>query len=183
MRNLSVTITIVALLAWFSSVQSADVSPDWTLTSVQGQNVQLSEEVQQQPVVLLFWATYCEYCKALMPHLQSMRLEYGDSLKILAISFREKGDPVAFIQNTGYEFTVLPEGDAVATMYEVTGTPGLIIVDGEQQVSFDLRDLPTYRPWESGKKLSHRQRAAYLAPFWAAEIRKAIDSILRESDS
>jgi len=180
MKKPSVTITIVALLAWFSPAQSADVSPDWTLTSVQGQSVQLSEEVRQQPVILLFWATYCEYCKALMPHLQSIRLEHGDSLKILAISSREKkGDPVAFIQNTGYDFTALPEGDAVAAMYEVTGTPGLIIVDGEQQVVFDLRDLPTYRPWEPGKKPSHRKRAAYLAPFWAAEIRKAVDSLLR----
>ncbi|MCP5091039.1 MAG: redoxin domain-containing protein, partial [Gammaproteobacteria bacterium] len=28
----------------------------------------------QQPVILLFWATWCPYCKALMPHLQSIRL-------------------------------------------------------------------------------------------------------------
>src|SRR3546814_9228256 len=31
-----------------------------------------------RPTVVLFWATWCPYCKALMPHLQSMLDEYGN---------------------------------------------------------------------------------------------------------
>ena len=83
-------------------------SPDWTLTTADGVALTLSETVAEQPVVLLFWATWCPYCKALMPHLQSIRLEHGDDVKILALHFNDdKGDPVAFIRDKGYDFTLL----------------------------------------------------------------------------
>jgi len=51
------------------------IAPDWTLTSESGETVTLSEVAAEQPVILLFWATWCPYCKSLMPHIQSVRLE------------------------------------------------------------------------------------------------------------
>jgi hypothetical protein len=113
-----------------------------------------------------------------MPHLQSIRLEHGDNVKILAINFREDDDPVAFIKDAGYDFTVLPDGDAVAATYGVHGTPGVIIVDDQRQIRFDLRKLPMQDPpHDATESTSHRKKAAYRAPYWAAEIRKSIDAI------
>ena len=169
-----------ALTLFFSlstSVQSAEIAPDWALVSSEGQTVRLSDEVKQQTTVLFFWATWCPYCKALMPHLQSMRLEYGEDIKILAINFREDGDPVAFIENAGYDFTVLPGGDEVAAAYGIKGTPGLIIVDSLQRIRFDLRSLPRQEPSPGEDSTSHKRKAGYRAPYWAAEIRKGIDSV------
>jgi len=66
--------------------------------------VRLSEEVRRQPFILFFWATWCPYCKALMPHLQSLRFEYGDRVKILAINLIDAdGDPVEYVRNAGYD--------------------------------------------------------------------------------
>ena len=132
-------------------------------------------------MILFFWATWCPYCKALMPHLQSIRLEYGDKVKILAINIRDKNDPVAFVEKAGYDFTVLPHGDEVAELYEIYGTPGIIIVDREQRMRFDLRALPQLDIPSNGEKMSNSKKAAYKAPYWAAEIRKALDSVLDES--
>ena len=117
-----------------------------------------------------------------MPHLQSMQLEYGDAIKILAINFREDGDPVGFIKDKSYDFKLLPNGDDVAALYNVYGTPGIIIVDGDQQIAFDLRELPPYNAPNEGKKTSHSKSAAYLAPYWAAAIRMKIDSVLEASE-
>ena len=172
--------TATALVLFFSlspSVQSAETSPDWELVSSEGQTVRLNEEVKQQTTVLFFWATWCPYCKALMPHLQSMQLEYGEDIRILAINFREDDDPVAFIENAGYDFTVLPNGDEVAAAYGIKGTPGLIIVDSGQRIRFDLRALPKQNPLTGDGSKSHRKKAGYRAPYWAAEIRKGIDSV------
>lgn len=165
-------------LLFANSAQGADLAPDWTLTSSEGEITRLSTEVQEQPVILFFWATWCPYCKALMPHLQSIQLEYGDAIKILAINFREDGDPVGFIEEKGYDFTVLPDGDEVAAAYNVYGTPGIIIVDGDQKIAFDLRYLPPRDPPNTGDKISHSKRAAYRAPYWAAAIRINIDTVL-----
>jgi thiol-disulfide isomerase/thioredoxin len=169
------------LLLTATSAFGAELAPDWRLASGDGGSVRLSQEIKKQPVILFFWATWCPYCKALMPHLQSIRLEHGNEVKILAINIRDKNDPVAFVKNAGYDFTVLPHGDEVAELYEIYGTPGIIIVDDEQRMRFDLRTLPQLSIPSDGEKLSNSKKAAYKAPYWAAEIRKALDSVLDES--
>ena len=153
------------------------LAPDWTLSTPDGQAITLADEAEQQTTVLLFWATWCPYCKALMPHLQSIRLEYGDSVKILAINIFEDADPVAFMANAGYDFTLLPEGDAIAERYGIFGTPGVFVIDANRAIRFDLRTLPVISPPDNGKKAGHSRKAAFFAPYWAAEIRKSIDQI------
>lgn len=175
---------LAMLLALTSSptvaAETNPTSPDWTLATPEGEPVRLSEAVQDKPVVLLFWASWCPYCKALMPHLQSIRLEYGDEVDILAISFRDEGDPVGYARDAGYDFTLLPDGGAVAERYEVWGTPGLIVVDRDMKIRFDLRELPRKEPPAVTESKSHGRKAAYRAPYWAAEIRKALDTVLGE---
>jgi len=154
------------------------VAPNWSLNTADDRVVGLNDVVQQQTTVLLFWATWCPYCKALMPHLQSMRLEYGDNVKILAINIFEDGDPVRFIQEAGYDFTLLLDGDKVADDYGVTGTPSVFVLDHKRNVRFDLRILPRLEPPDTGEPASNSRKAAYRAPFWAAEIRKSIDAVI-----
>ena len=153
------------------------IAPDWTLSTPNGQAINLAAEAEEQTTVLFFWATWCPYCKALMPHLQSIRIEYGDSVKILAINIAENADPVAFMNNAGYDFTLLLDGDAVAENYGIFGTPGLFVIDANRRIDFDIRSLPSLSPPDNGKKKSHSRKAAYLAPYWAAEVRKSIDRI------
>jgi len=184
MRNILSALLLTLVLAACNSKPAPEyaVAADWTLTTAGGQALTLSNAAAERPVILFFWATWCPYCKALMPHLQSMRLEYGDAIEILAVSIFEDGDPVKFIETAGYDFTLLPEGDAVAEMYEVTGTPGVFVVDRARAIRFDMRDLPSIDPPDTGKKPSHGRKAAFRAPYWAAEVRKAIDSVLRDPE-
>lgn len=163
------------------SAEEARIAPDWTLQSESGEMVILSEVAAQQPVIVLFWATWCPYCKALMPHIQSIRLEYGDEIRVLAVHFRDdKGDPVAFIENAGYDFTLLPDGDEVAKLNEIWGTPGLMIIDRDRTIRYDLYTLPRPVLSAAGESLTHRKKAAYLAPYWAAELRKSLDLVLSQ---
>ena len=159
----------------------ARIAPDWTLRSASGESVTLTEVAARQPVIVLFWATWCPYCKALMPHIQSIRFEYGDQIEILAVHFRDdKGDPVAFIEAAGYEFTLLPDGDEVARLNGVWGTPGLLIIDRERTIRYDLYRLPKIGLSAAGESPTHATRAAFLAPYWAAELRKSLDVVLAE---
>jgi len=112
-----------------------------------------------------------------MPHLQSIRLEYGQEVEILAVSIMEDGDPTAFLTDNGYDFVLLLNGDEVAATYGIRGTPGLMVLDRDRRVHFDLRELPPFA-MPSGGSLGHRKKAAYQAPYWAAEVRKSIDALL-----
>jgi hypothetical protein len=117
-----------------------------------------------------------------MPHVQSIRLEYGDEIRVLAIHFRDdKGDPVAYIESAGYDFTLLPNGDAVAKLNKVWGTPGLMIIDRDRIIRYDLYTLAQLDLSATGKSPTHSKKAAYLAPYWAAELRKSLDLVLKRA--
>ncbi len=180
MRNSIIVFLLVISFSNLAAAADSLVAPDWTLAAADGQAVNLNDEAQKQTTILFFWATWCPYCKALMPHLQSVVLEYGDKVKVLAINIMEDGDPVEFIESAGYDFTLLPNGDSVADTYGVTGTPGVFVIDHNRVIRFDLRRLPAIAPPSTDKSASHRKRAAYRAPYWASEIRRSIDAVLED---
>ena len=39
--------------------------------------------VLQGPTIVLFWASWCPFCKALMPHLQSIIDEYNYEVRVV----------------------------------------------------------------------------------------------------
>lgn len=181
MLRQSLLILVLALtLSANVLAKPGDTGPDWTLSTPDGVDVHLDDVVSEQATVLFFWATWCPYCEALMPHLQSMRLEYGADVRILAISIFEDGDPVAVIEGAGYDFTLLLDGDIEAGDYGITGTPGVIILDKDRVIRFDLRSLPRLKLSGSGDATGIRRKAAFRAPYWAAEIRKSLDAVIAD---
>lgn len=182
MRSRLVVFIIGWLIAAAATAAEQRVAPDWTLTTPDGEPVTLSDISARRPVILLFWATWCPYCKALMPHLQSIDLEYGDEIEILAIHFRDdKGDPVGFVRDAGYDFTLLTDGNHVAKLNGIWSTPGVLVVDRYRNIRFDLYAVPRRELPNSNEEPDHRSKAAYRAPYWAAEIRKSLDAVLGET--
>ena len=101
---------------------------DWTLKNLAGETIQLSE-FEDQPVLLVYWATWCPYCKKLLPGIQRLHEKYADQgLKIIAVNIREDGDPAAYWKKHGYTFEVALEGDATRLYYGVNGTPTLVFI-------------------------------------------------------
>jgi thiol-disulfide isomerase/thioredoxin len=180
MRHLLLVFMLVVAAVRSVPAQDAVLAPDWTLSTAAGREINLGQEAKQQTTILLFWATWCPYCKALMPQLQSVQQEYGTSVKILAIDVMDDGDPVGFIKNSGYDFTLLLRGDAVFEQYGLTGTPGVFIVDNNRRIRFDLRQVPRIDLPKTEQAATNGGKAAYLAHYWAAEIRKSLDQLLGE---
>ena len=155
----------------------ATIAEDFSLTGPAGEAVRLSRSVQRSPQLVLFWATWCPYCRALMPHLQSIVIEHEGRIGVLAVNIREDGDPAAYLEENGFDFTLLLEGDEVGEQYGVKGTPSLYLVDSDMRILFDLNQVPRFALESDGKKMSRRRVAQQLAPYWAAELRKAIATL------
>ena len=170
---------LVGLMAFSSThADGLRVAPDWQLPTVDGDVFSLSEAARKQPVVVLFWATWCPYCKALMPELQRIQDDYDGDIRVVAVHFRDdNGDAVAFMRRNGYDFKLLTNGEPVAKLNQVWGTPGVLIVDENLNLHFDLYDLPKL---EFGKDLSHSEKSRKLAPYWAAAIRETIEDIVAD---
>lgn len=152
-------------------------APAFTATDAAGQEIQFPADLEQ-PTVLLFWATWCPYCKGLMPHLQSLLDEYGsEGIRVIAVSTFEEDDatPAAYLAKQGYQFQVVETGEAIADRYGVKAVPGLFLVNqGEVRWHLGLARQAEQRT--QGVK-GHGRRAARRAPFWAAELRKALDGL------
>lgn len=101
---------------------------DWSLQSVGGKDITLSD-YQGKPVILVFWATWCPYCKKLLPGMQALHEKYNEKgLVILAVNIREDWKPDVYWDNHEYSFDAVLEGDDIAEQYGIKGTPGVVFI-------------------------------------------------------
>ncbi|MBS3744141.1 MAG: TlpA family protein disulfide reductase [Wenzhouxiangellaceae bacterium] len=178
-RNLAVLLLLLATASAYS--QNFPPAEPFELATAEGTALELPAD-QNGIGIYLFWASWCPYCRALMPHLQSLEDEFGDKITIYALNFRDQQDPEVYIAEHGFDFTLLPKADSVAERWGVQGTPGLFIIDRQGRVRFNLYDVLTNNP-PGFEELGHTQRAQRRAPFWAARIRQALDEVISGSAS
>jgi len=76
---------------------------------------------------------------------------------------------------------MLHNADPVIPLYDVRATPGLFLVDVKGDIRFNLYDFMVTGAGVTAA-MSHSQKAARLAPYWAAAIHQKIDQILDETN-
>ncbi len=107
---------------------------DWTLNNLAGEAVQLSS-FQGRPTLLVFWATWCPYCKKLLPGIARLNSKYEPlGLKVLAVNIKEDWKPEVYWRNHEYQFDTVLAGDEVANIYGISGTPGVVFIAPSGQV-------------------------------------------------
>ena len=151
-----------------AALAEGDPAPAFKLADPAGNIVSFPEAANNRPSIVLFWATWCPYCKALMPLLEDVRQEFSDAgVEVFALNAWEDGDPVERIRDGGFRFRLLLDADSVADAYMVRGSPGLFVVDREGKIVFRRRP--------SGDKT-----AAEIATVWADQTRSAVAAALAE---
>lgn len=93
------------------------------------QKIRLQEVVSQQPVLLVFWATWCPSCQQEMPILNRWKTKYPN-LKILAINVEQEDEEISnFEQKKAIHFPVLLDRDGeVSRRYEIETLPSIILL-------------------------------------------------------
>lgn len=131
------TIWLLALFLFAVPSLAQERAIAWEGIGADGQTLHFDPDHLKRPAVLLFWATWCPYCKALMPHVQKVYDEAGKAnLDVYAIDIKDDGDPVAELRERGQTFTLVRDGDLIADQYGVKGTPSLLLVDARGNVIY-----------------------------------------------
>jgi peroxiredoxin len=106
-------------------------APDFELERLSGEPLSLAD-LQGQPVVINFWATWCIPCEIEMPLLQD-RFEKNHDLRVLAVNFAEPAaDVQAFVDQHGLTFDVLLDPRAIVqSAYRVRGYPTTYFIDSQ----------------------------------------------------
>jgi len=111
-------------------------APDFTLASLDGKNVSLSD-FRGQAVLLNFWATWCGPCKVEMPWFVELQKEYGpQGLQIVGVAMDDASqeDIEKFAKEMGVNYTILLGKESVGQLYggvDVLPTTFFIDRDGK----------------------------------------------------
>jgi len=76
-----------------NSTPQSDEAPNFTLTTMTGANITLSE-LEGTPVVLNFWATWCGPCRGELPYLEAAAQDSEGEIKVIAINVGESASTV-----------------------------------------------------------------------------------------
>ncbi|MCL5978674.1 MAG: TlpA family protein disulfide reductase [Nitrospirae bacterium] len=130
-------ITIFILLVLYSITSTPafgaqGAATDFTLPDINGKKVSLSE-FKGKVVILNFWATWCGPCRAEMPSLNKLYIEFKDKgLAVIAVSVDTSENPVkSFIKKHNLSFPVLMDKNKEVSFdeYGVLGLPTTFIID------------------------------------------------------
>ncbi len=144
--GLAVTAPLVAILASGFGTDPRGVSnalegreaPVFQMTVLDGSGAKVDlASLRGHPVVLNFWATWCQPCKIEHPHLIEAARNYGGrGVAFYGVLFSD--DPVnaeRFLAREGHAFPVLYDpAQRVAIDYGVTGVPETFIIDGNGRI-------------------------------------------------
>jgi peroxiredoxin len=116
-------------------------APDFTLRDLDGRNVNLSDHLNKDVILLDFWATWCVPCGAEMPHLEQLyQSNKAKGFTILGIAM-DGPETVAqvgpFARRYGINFPVLlDEETRVVNVYNPKRTaPLTVLIDRKGQIA------------------------------------------------
>jgi len=159
----------LALTTAVEAVEQGDAAPPWRATDFAGHAVEFPAVAAGKPAIVVFWATWCPYCRAFMPYLKNIQSDYAaHGVQVVAINAKEdgRGDPKGYVQGLGFAPIAIADGDAIAKAYGIQYIPGLLIVDGKGMVAYR-------RPWTD---LPAGQTVAEL---WDGQVRAALDELVK----
>lgn len=166
----AIAIPALLLASAAHAVDEGDSAPPWKGVDFGGSDVEFPAVLDGRPAVVVFWATWCGYCKAFFPYLEEIQAEYGtERINVLLINAMEDGevDPGAYVAALDFPLVAVRNGDAIAAAYGVEYIPEIMVVDAEGSVAYrrDFTELPAGRA---------------VASLWSSQVRSALGRLLHE---
>lgn len=115
-------------------------APDFEFTDINGKKGKLSD-YRGREVVIVFWATWCTFCRYEIPDLIELRKEQSDSeLAILAISYESKDIVKDFVGNSDINYTVIAADAYImpAPYKYVPAFPSAIFISKEGKIKVSV---------------------------------------------
>lgn len=126
--------TRVAVPAAQTNNKVGMVAPDWTLKDADGVTHRLVE-YRGRVVVMDFWATWCHPCILAMPHVQKLHEKFKEKgVAVFGVNCWESGDPIKFMRDKSYTYTLLLQADPIAPAYQVSGIPTFVVIGPDGRI-------------------------------------------------
>lgn len=126
---------VMGLMFGVMVVVSAAPAPDFTLTTLTGEEISLSAE-KGKVVFIDFWASWCPPCRAAIPAVAELRETYDkDEVAVFGINVEQNVDKVRrFVKKKGAHYPVALADQKTIYAYQVQGIPAFYIVDQKGEI-------------------------------------------------
>jgi peroxiredoxin len=134
-------LAITCLIIWSISVESASTpvpAPNFTLKSLAGKNIKLSE-LTGNVVLVNFWASWCGPCRQEMPLLNALHNKYQPlGFTVLGVNVEEQVENAkAFLADRPVDFPILLDSNnRISKLYDVIAMPSTIVIDRDGNIRF-----------------------------------------------
>lgn len=152
-RILPGLVLVCSLAAGGAAAAASDPAPDFTLKSLGGQNLKLSE-MTGNVVLINFWASWCGPCREEMPLLNALHNKYKPlGFTVLGVNVEEQAENArGFLNDFPVDFPVLLDNkNRVSKLYNVIAMPTTVVVDRDGNMRF------LHKGYKSGDEEKYRQ--------------------------
>jgi peroxiredoxin len=114
-------------------------APALTVTTLDGQTIDLATLYGTKPVYLKFWATWCVPCREQMPRFERLFETLGDRVAVIAVDAGLDDDPAAvraFREARGLRMPIVVDDGRLAAALDLQVTPQHVVIDREARVAF-----------------------------------------------
>ncbi len=116
-----------------SPIQAKEIeAPGFELPTLAGERLALEQFENQNPVLLVFWATWCPGCIKEVPNINEMVEKYQSrGLVTIGVNVGEPSGRVGQFKNKydpQYPLA-LDQGNKVSKMYRIQGVPTMLVIN------------------------------------------------------
>jgi thiol-disulfide isomerase/thioredoxin len=123
-----------------SGIRVGSAAPVLAVNDLDGKPVNLGQWIGKKPVVLEFWATWCENCEALLPRFQEARKLVGDRMEFIGVNVTVNQTPARvrrYLEQHDVPFRVLYDDQGASIRaYQAPATSFVVIVDRSGKVVY-----------------------------------------------
>jgi peroxiredoxin len=145
-------VLVLALPFAANAAELGKPAPDFTLKSLKGSNLKLSE-MAGNVVLINFWASWCGPCREEMPLLNDLHNKYEAlGFTVLGVNVEEDlNGALGFLGNTPVDFPVLLDStNQVSKQYQVIAMPTTVMVDRDGNMRY------LHKGYKSGDEAKYR---------------------------
>jgi thiol-disulfide isomerase/thioredoxin len=123
-----------------SGIPVGSPAPAVSIRDLDGKAVDLGQYIGKKPMLLEFWATWCELCEQLLPRIRNAKATYGSAVEFLGINVTVNQTPARvrrYLKEHEPPFRTLYDEEGASTRaYQVPATSYVVIVDRAGKVAY-----------------------------------------------
>ena len=140
-RILYLILLLITLPSSYADQKRDMMLPDLSIKLINGKQTRLSSLLEDGPILVNFWATWCAPCKKEMIFLEEFHKKYSDQgFRVLAISTdspKSMSKVKSYIRAKKHTFLVgLDPNQEVAKKMNAMVMPTVILIDKDRKVSW-----------------------------------------------